>query len=192
MLDERTRIAGELHDVLGHSLTALAVQVQAASAALQVTGDRERALAHLSTAERLVRSGQEEAVAAVRTLRDGDVGVHDLAQRLIDASGLPARLTVEGTPRELSAATGMAVYRLLQEALTNTGKHAPGSAAQIVLRYERGRLSITVDNDTVAGVEAVGGEQGLRTMRERIAQVGGAVISGAVGDRWQVRAWVPA
>jgi two-component sensor histidine kinase len=192
MLDERARIAGELHDVLSHSLTALAVQVQAASAALLVAGDRDRALTHLSSAERLIRSGQEETVAAVRTLRDGAVGVHELAQRLIDASGLPARLTVEGTPRELSAATGMAVYRLLQEALTNAGKHAPGSDTQIVLRYDRDRLTITVDNETVAGVEAVTGSHGLRTMRDRITQVGGAVASGAVGDRWEVRAWVPA
>jgi signal transduction histidine kinase len=192
MLDERARIAGELHDVLGHSLTALAVRVQAASVALEVAGDAERAREHLSAAARLVRSGQEEAVAAVRTLRDGAVGVHELAQRLIDASGLPARLTVEGTPRELSASTGMAVYRLLQEALTNAGKHAPGSEAQIVLRYEHGRLRITVDNETVTGVAAVTGEHGLGTMRERITQVGGAVASGVSGDRWQVRAWVPA
>src|SRR4051812_39290639 len=114
MLAERGRIAAELHDILSHSLTALSLHVEAASAALETTADRDSALVHLAKAARLARSGQEETVAAVRTLRSGAVGVHELITSLMDSSGLTTNLTVRGKPRPLSAATGMAVYRLLQ------------------------------------------------------------------------------
>ena len=195
MLTERTRIAAELHDILGHSLTALSLQVQAAAAALDGTGDRDRALAHLTKAARLARSGQEETVAAVRTLREGAVGVHDLVGNLIDTSGLPADLSVQGKPRPLSATTGMAVYRLLQEALTNAGKHAPGSDTEVVLRYEPAALTVTVSNRLAGAGDAVGdsvgGGQGLRAMRERITQVGGTLATDTVGGLWRLEARVP-
>lgn len=191
MLAERGRIAAELHDVLGHSLTALSLQIEAAAAALETTDGRDRALAHLDRAAQLARGGQEETVAAVRTLRDGAVGVHDLARRLIDSSGLSADLTVRGAPRPLSATTGMAVYRLLQEALTNAGKHAPGADAAVVLSYGPDALTVTVDNPTATGASAIGGGQGLRVMRQRIADVGGTLATGPVGERWHIEARVP-
>ncbi|MFR9780601.1 sensor histidine kinase [Micromonospora sp. MS34] len=192
MFAERGRIATELHDILGHSLTALSLQVEAASAALETTGDTDLALARLTKAARLTRSGQEEIVAAVRTLRHGTVGVHELIKQLIDASGLPADLTVRGRPRPLSATTGMAVYRLVQEALTNAGKHAPGTEAAVTLSYEPQTLTVTVANPTVARPEAISGGQGLHVMRERIRQVGGTLVTGATGNRWQIEGRVPA
>jgi len=191
-LTERARLATELHDILGHSLTALSLQVQAASAALEETGDRDRALRHLGKAARLVRSGQEETMAAVRTLRDGAIGVHDLIGILIDDSGLPADLTVNGRPRPLPATTGMAVYRVLQEALTNAGKHAPGSDAAVTLSYEPTSVTVTVANRTGGAAGAVSGGQGLRAMRERIAGVGGVLATEVDGDTWRVEARVPA
>ncbi|WP_426509563.1 sensor histidine kinase [Dactylosporangium sp. McL0621] len=192
MLTERSRIATELHDILGHSLTALSLQVEAASAALETIGDTDLALAHLAKAARLTRSGQEETVAAVRTLRYGAVGVHDLVKQLIDTSGLAADLTVHGKPRPLSAITGMAVYRLLQEALTNAGKHAPGTKATVTLSYEPETVIVTVANATSAGSDAVSGGQGLHVMRERITQVGGTLVTGATGGLWRIEAQVPA
>ncbi|WP_203921622.1 sensor histidine kinase [Rugosimonospora africana] len=191
-LAERGRIAAELHDILGHSLSALSLQIEAASAALDTADDRERALAHLTRAARLTRSGQEETVAAVRTLRDGAVGVHDLVRNLIDASGMAVGLTVHGKPRPLSAATGMAVYRLLQEALTNASKHAPGGHAEVILSYLPDRLTVTVDNATAGGADVVSGGQGLPVMRERITRIGGTLATGAAGGRWRVEAQVPA
>jgi signal transduction histidine kinase len=201
-LTERARIAAELHDVLGHSLTALSLQVQAACAALEETSDRDRALTHLHKAARLARSGQEETMAAVRTLRDGAVGVHDLIGSLIDDSGLSTDLTVSGRPRPLPATTGMAVYRVLQEALTNAGKHAPGNDAAVTLSYEPESVTITVANLTGAaanigaatdtGTGAVSGGQGLRAMRERITAVGGVLATEVDGDTWRVQARVPA
>ncbi|MFE9689629.1 sensor histidine kinase [Micromonospora sp. NPDC005806] len=192
MLAERGRIAAELHDILGHSLTALSLHVQAASAALETIGDRDHALLQLAKAARLARSGQEETVAAVRTLRDGAVGVHELFKNLIDSSGLTADLAVHGKPRPLSPTTGMAVYRLLQEALTNAGKHAPGTDAAVTLSYEADTLTVTVHNKTVTGTDPVSGGHGLRAMRERITQVGGTLTTGAVGGHWHVEARVPA
>lgn len=191
-LTERARIAAELHDILGHSLTALSFQVEAAAAALEETDDRDRALTHLHKASRLARSGQEETMAAVRTLRDGAVGVHDLIGILIGDSGLPAGLTVNGTPRPLPATTGMAVYRVLQEALTNAGKHAPGNDATVTLSYEPKSVTVTVANKTGAAADAVSGGQGLRAMRERIAGVGGVLATEVDGDTWRVEARVPA
>jgi signal transduction histidine kinase len=193
MLTERGRIAAELHGILGHSLTALSLQIQAASAALDAgDDDRERALAHLARAASLTRSGQEETIAAVRTLRDGAVGVHDLVRNLIDSSGMAVDLTVHGKPRPLSATTGMAVYRLLQEALTNARKHAPAGHAEVTLAYQPDTLTVTVDNTTVVGTEVVSGGQGLPLMRERIARIGGTLATGSAGDRWRVEARVPA
>jgi signal transduction histidine kinase len=192
MFTERARIATELHDILGHSLTALSFQVEAASAALESTGDRDRALTHLAKAARLARSGQEETMAAVRTLRDGAVGVHDLIGNLIDASGMPADLTVNGRPRPLPATTGMAVFRLLQEALTNAGKHAPGNDTAVTLSYEPKTVTVTVANKTGAATDAVSGGQGLRAMRDRITEVGGVLATEVDGDTWRVEARVPA
>ncbi len=190
-LTERGRIAAELHDILGHSLAALSLQVQTASAALEAD-DREQALVHLAKAAQLARSGQEETVAAVGTLRDGEVGVHQLLGELVEASGLRADLTVQGRPRPLPATSGMAVYRLMQEALTNAAKHAPGTDTTVTLSYEPRALVVRIDNAT-AGVSAgVGGGHGLRAMRERVAAVGGSVNSGEAGGRWRVEARVPA
>lgn len=188
---ERQRLAAELHDILGHSLTALSLRVQAATAILETGGDGELALDNLRTASRLARAGQDEAMAAVRTLRDGAVGLHDLARNLIDGAGAPVELTVAGTPRPMSAATGMAVYRLLQEALTNAGKHAPGAPATVRLEYGPHVLTVIVDNPTVPGTVTAGGGQGLPGMRERVRQVGGTVTAGAFGDHWRVEAVVP-
>ena len=128
----------------------------------------------------------------MRTLRYGAVGVHDLVKQLIDTSGLAADLTVHGKPRPLSAITGMAVYRLLQEALTNAGKHAPGTKATVTLSYEPETVIVTVANATSAGSDAVSGGQGLHVMRERITQVGGTLVTGATGGLWRIEAQVPA
>ncbi|MFC5185731.1 sensor histidine kinase [Actinomadura harenae] len=190
-LTERGRIAAELHDILGHSLTALSLQVRTASAALEITGDRDLALAHLARAGRLAHAGQEETVAAVRTLRDGALAVESLARGLIDTSGVPATLTVEGRPRPLTASRGMAVYRMLQESLTNAGKHAPGADASILLSYTPRRLAVTVDSPDGADAGAVSGGQGLRLMRERIEGVGGELTAGPDDGVWRVRAEVP-
>jgi len=195
-LTERGRIARELHDVLGHSLTSLSLQVEAASAALETTGDVERALSHLDRAGKLVRTGQEEAAAAVRTLREGDVAVQAMVEGLVDAfhrTGRQATLTVAGAPRALPAAPGLAVYRLVQEALTNAAKHAPSTPVAVHLSFTGDALGVSVVNDACAGAATpVSGGQGLAGMRERITAVGGTLTVGRVGAGWRVQAQVAA
>lgn len=191
-LAERGRIAADLHDILGHSLTALSLQVQAAAAALDPAGDVERARTHLERAAQLARSGQEETVAAVRTLRDGTVGVDHLATGLIATSGVPAQLTVRGSARPLPASVGMATYRLLQEALANAGKHSPGSEVTVILAYDPDTVTVTVDNSTSEAGTAVSGGNGIPGMRQRVAQLGGTLAAGPVGDQWRVHAELPA
>jgi signal transduction histidine kinase len=192
-LDERTRLARELHDILGHSLTALSLQIESASAALESGDDKDRALEHLAKAAVLVRSGQEEAVAAVRTLRDGSVGVHEIIKGLVSASGLDVELTCDGPARELPATTGMVICRVVQEGLTNAGKHAPGAPVAVRLSYQPDALSVTVVNGTAVAVTSiVTGGQGLRGMRERVTAAGGTFDAGETGAGWRVEATVPA
>jgi signal transduction histidine kinase len=191
-LTERNRIAAELHDILGHSLTALSLQVEAASAALEVVGDQDQALLHLEKAARLTRSGQEEAVAVVRTLREETVDLQELTASLIDSSGMAVELTVTGTPRPLPANAAMTAYRVVQEALTNAGKHAPHAGITIVLSYGADELKVTVASGSGGSANPVGGGQGLRGMRERVAVAGGTVSAGATDDGWLVKATVPA
>ncbi|WP_198167184.1 sensor histidine kinase [Microbispora sp. ATCC PTA-5024] len=195
-LTERTRIARELHDVLAHSLTSLSLQVEAASAALETTGDQERALSHLEHAGRLVRSGQEEAVAAVRALREGDVAALAMVERLVGAfreAGGQVTLRVTGPVPTLPASHGMAVYRLVQEALTNAAKHAPGAPVDVHLSFTGDGFAVSVTNDAAADTAApVSGGNGLAGMRERITAAGGTLTAGRVGAQWRVHAWVGA
>lgn len=193
-LAERGRVARELHDVLGHSLSALSLQLEAADAALELTGDGDQARRHLARARALARSGQEEAVAAVRTLREGDVAVHEMTAGLVEAFRQDTRSRVEwtvtGTPRPLPAEPALAVYRTVQEALTNAGKHAPGADVRVTLDFGHAALAVEVTNgpSLVSVVPSVGGGYGLAAMRERVRLVGGTITSGSTGRGWRVRA----
>jgi signal transduction histidine kinase len=193
---ERGRIARELHDVLGHSLTGVSLQIESAAAALETTADADQALSHLEHAGKLVRTGQEEAVAAVRTLREGEVAVHTMIESLVGmhrASGARIRLTVTGSPRPLAGATALALYRVAQEALTNAAKHARGEAVEVGLCYTAKTLTVCVANDTGDRAhDTVSGGHGLVGMSERMSAVGGALNAGRIGTRWLVEAQVSA
>jgi signal transduction histidine kinase len=193
---ERERIARELHDVLGHSLTGVSMQIESAAAVLETTADAGQALSHLDNAGKLVRTGQQEAAAAVRTLREGDVPVQAMIEVLIGAqrtAGAAVLLTTTGTPRSVAADPALALYRVVQEALTNAAKHAPGRELQVGLRFAAQAVGVCIVNDTCDLVPgAVGGGQGLVGMRERMTAVGGTVTAGRAGTRWQVEAEVRA
>lgn len=193
---ERGRIARELHDVLGHSLTGVSLQIESAAAALEITADANQALSHLEHAGKLVRTGQEEAVAAVRTLREGEVTLHTMIESLVGmhrASGARIRLAVTGGPRPLDGATALALYRVAQEALTNAAKHAKGEAAEVALCYTAKTLTVCVANDTGDRAhDAVSGGHGLVGMSERMSAVGGTLSAGRIGTRWLVEAQVSA
>lgn len=195
-LQERGRIAREMHDVLAHSLAGLSVQLQA----VRAIAAREQAgpalLAPLDKAAALAREGLGEARAAVSTLRDpAGLGLAELPA-LVERHPGEATLRTAGDPAEVSAEAGHAVYRAVQEALTNVARHAPGARATVHLTWSDRELEARVsDSGRMPGRTAVAGAGtglGLSGMAERLVTVGGRVEAGPDGAGWTVRITVPA
>src|SRR3954447_25942552 len=136
---ERQRLARELHDVLAHTLSGLAVQLEGARLLAERTGADPRLADQVANAQRLARDGMTSAKRAVATLRGGQLPVPPQLPALVDKtrlSGLPVTFAVTGRPRPLPGESGLAVYRAVQEALTNTAKYAGrGATATVILGW---------------------------------------------------------
>jgi signal transduction histidine kinase len=194
---ERGRIASELHDVLAHSLSGAAIQLQGA----RKLAEREHAQPPLSDAieraSELVKAGLANARQAVGTLR-GDA-LPTLAQlpALVDSykddMNLDVTLRIEGEARTLPADPSLALYRGAQEALTNVARYAPSACTTVTVRYERDRTTLAVDNGASATGprEGMGGGHGLEGLRERIEHAGGTISAGATPEGWRVEIEVP-
>jgi signal transduction histidine kinase len=192
--EERARIARELHDVVAHSVSVMVVQ--AGAARTQVSRDDEAAAGAL----RAVEAGGREALAELRNLlgalsegrQPGLAQLGELVERM-RGTGLPVEVTTEGTPRPLTPDADLAAYRVVQEALTNTLKHAAGAPAQVVLRYRERELQIdVVDAGGVPAAGTGGSGQGLRGIRDRLTALGGEVEAAAQpGGGFAVRARLP-
>ncbi len=199
-LDERTRIAREIHDVLAHALGGLTVQLEAAELLLSERGDVDGALDRIRGCRRTAREGLEEARRAVAALRSDAPPLPESLGALLGAhrdQGARGELTVEGEPRDLTPEVALALMRTVQEALTNARRHAPGSVVHVRLSYEAASTSVTVKNDAASRAPAIVGEggsggYGLAGMRERLELVGGGLAAGPTPDGWTVRAEVPA
>jgi signal transduction histidine kinase len=187
----RTHLARELHDVLAHTLAALAVQLEAAEAVLDAR-DEDKLRELLRRSRRLVSDGIDETAEAVRALRDEPV---EIAQRLAElVDGDVATLVIEGTPRPLPARAGFALYRAAQEALTNVRKHAPGATTEVSLAFAEGVTVLRVVNGASPAppTHAPGSRLGLQGMRERLELAGGSLDADASGPGFVVQATVPA
>ncbi len=195
-LRERGRIAREMHDVLAHSLAGLSVQLQAVRAVAAREHAPQSVLEPLDKAASLAKDGLAEARGAVSALRDPvGLGLAELPALVARHPG-DANLHTVGTPGEVSAEAGHAIYRAVQESLTNAARYAPGAAADVTLTWSADTLQASVtdsgrapDRDPVAGA---GTGLGLAGMAERVEQAGGTLHAGPDGPGWRVLASVPA
>src|SRR3954466_4962988 len=166
--EERARIARELHDVVAHGLSGMAVQADAADAAL----DHDPALAReplrtiratsteaMSEMRRLLGVLRADGVAADLDPQPGLVQLPALVERVC-ASGVPVTVEVRGEPRSMPASVDLSAYRIVQEALTNVGKHATGSAADVCLTWLPDALSLTVRDHGGAHANGNGARSG--------------------------------
>src|SRR5262245_38517445 len=183
--EERARVARELHDVLAHSLGVVVVQAEAAEEALDRRPDV--AAESLRSIQRTGREALVEVRRLVGVLREDDAArepprgaaaVPELVRR-VSATGLPVELHVHGSVEGLPTAPDLAVYRIVQEALTNVLKHADASRACVVIARGLDEVSIDVTDDGGgSGAPTDGGGNGLRGMRERVAALGGTFSAG--------------
>jgi len=203
-LQERTRLAREIHDVLAHSLGALGLHIQVIRAVLTDQHDPDRAVELLDKAHRMATDGLNETRRAVHALRGETL---PLPQSLAELSAdherrheTPVRFEVTGAPRRLSHDAGLAITRTAQEALVNTAKHAPRQPVEIHLDYSDASTSLTVSNRLGDGQDHDGSQPelatvnsgyGLAGMRERLLLLDGSLSAGPSGGDWVVRAKVP-
>jgi signal transduction histidine kinase len=190
--EERARIARELHDVIGHSISVMGVQAGAVRRLLAPEQAREREA--LLAVERVGRDAVEEMHRLLGFLRSNGErvtpGTPLTLQRVDDLvaemrrAGLDVDLHVDGQLDDLSAGRALAAYRILQEALTNVLRHAPGARVSASLRRTPAELHIEVVDDGGSGpsTRAEGGGQGLVGMRERAALYGGTLDAGPRAD----------
>ncbi|GAA3437854.1 sensor histidine kinase [Kutzneria kofuensis] len=197
-LDERTRIAQEIQDVLAHSLGALSVQLKLAEALIEGR-DRPGALRTLHRSDRLVDEGLREARNAVAALRAGYPSLPEALAQLVqehqnEHSGT-VDLRTEGELRATSPAATVSLVRTAREALTNAAKHAPSAPVTMTLAYDRDKVRLDVVNavrtDDQPPDERSPG-YGLAGMRERLALFGGTLVAGHhdEGTSWRVTAEV--
>jgi signal transduction histidine kinase len=190
--EERLRIARELHDVLAHTMSVVAVQ--AGTGRLVGTNHPGEAIKALTAVEETARSAMNEMRQILTVLRaDGDTGasvtptpgLDDLAALVaqVAEAGVAVDVRVEGKPRPVPTGVGLAAYRIAQEALTNVIKHAGPAHASVVVRYTDHDVTVEVRDDghATAATPSTGGH-GLVGMRERAAVHGGELLAGPAPD----------
>ena len=211
--EERLRVARDVHDLVGHGLSAIAVQSSTARLALDA-GKIETARTALAAVESSSRAALGEMRQLLGVLRAGDAGEHGRLPGLGDLPGLAGSMNRQGVMVALRVdeadaipgAVALAAYRVVQEALTNVVKHAGGSQVTVEVGASDGAVLVTVEDYAVqaaAQAEAghpPGGPQGGRAggaglvgMRERVAAFGGELSAGPASDHpgWRVRACIP-
>jgi signal transduction histidine kinase len=189
---ERARIARELHDVVAHHLSMISVQAETGRLTTNgLTADGERrfreigdtARTALTEMRRLLGVLREDVDPVASATRAPQPGIADLETLVADSrerGGVPASLVVRGTPVQVDDGTQLTAYRVVQEALTNVRRHAPGATVRVEVGYATDGLRVrVVDAGPGASGDVLAAGHGLLGLRERVAMVGGAL---RVGD----------
>jgi signal transduction histidine kinase len=215
--DERLRIARDLHDVVAHHVSVIAVQAEAAQEVM--TSQPDRASAAMASAADTARTALGELRRMLGVLRSDqslapqpDLDTVDELVESVRHAGLPVSVRTTGEPRPVAASVGLTVYRVVQEALTNVLKHAGTCRAEVRLEFGDDELLVTVVDDGTGSPASPpsaagngrgggrsgghggggGGGHGLVGMRERVAAVGGRFAAGpAPGGGFEVSARLP-
>lgn len=206
-LEESTRIAREIHDVLAHALAGLTIQLEATLSLVEHGADRDEVLTRVQRAHELAREGLRETRLAVGALRGDTVATPAALEALVadfrSVSEARVQLTIDGDRDRLSGPAGQAVLRVVQEALTNVSKHAPGAEVSVAVHagaQSGDEIVVEVADRSPApaavrghsALAGTGGGYGLEGMRERARALGGTVDAGPAGSGWRVELRLPA
>ncbi|WP_116210804.1 sensor histidine kinase [Streptomyces olivoreticuli] len=205
LLEERNRIARELHDVVAHHMSVISIQAQVAPHLVEnpseelkenlagIRGNAVEALTELRRVLGVLRS--EDALAdGVRHTPQPTLDRLDELVANVRAAGLTVATETIGTPRTLSPGVELSAFRIVQEALSNAMRHAPGAAVRVEIGYRGTGLTVRVTNSAPGGAAppSPGAGQGLLGMRERTAMLGGELATGATPDGgYEVTALLP-
>ena len=201
LLDERARIAREIHDVLAHSLGALGIQIQAARSVLHKDADQASDL--LAAAQQMAAEGLVETRRAVHALRADTLPLDEELALVTDTHAqryhVPVSFDAGGVPAALPPDATLALLRIAQEALVNAAKHAAGQPVAVRLDYGDADVRLTVRNDLApgadtrqpAGMSTVNGGYGLTGMHERLRLLNGTLEAGRRDGQWIVTAELP-
>jgi signal transduction histidine kinase len=198
---ERARLAREMHDVLAHSLSALALHLESTRLLAVSQGAEEEVTRAIEQAHQIAAGGLEEARRAIAAARGDELPGPDRIGALADAfamqSGLPVAVAVSGEPRVLPPDARLAVYRTAQEALTNIRRHASADHVEIELSYLPRSTVLVVEDRAPAGVRppppaVTASGYGLTGMRERAELLGGELVAEPTGAGFRVELRLPA
>jgi signal transduction histidine kinase len=198
--EERARIARELHDIVGHSVSVMTVQASAVRRLLREDQKRERdALQIVEEQGRAALSEMRRLVGVLRRPEEAPALVPqpslEYVGKLVEQTreaGLPTDLRLEGEPAELPQGIDLTAYRFVQEGLTNALKHANAKRAEVVVRYDNGSVELVVRDDGTGDGTGGGSGHGLVGIRERVAVYGGELTAGPRPEGgYELRARLP-
>ncbi|CAM3964164.1 MULTISPECIES: sensor histidine kinase [Tsukamurella] len=196
---DRATIAGEVHDVVAHSLAVVLLNVTAARRSLEADDDRDEAVDALRDAETQGRTAMNDIRRTIELLRTegsdaAQPGIADIPELVAsyERAGLPVELDLLAPADPLPASSGLAAFRVVQESLANAVKHAPGARVDVAVAPEPGRgVSIRVSCPVPDGARRSPGGSGLAGMRARVESAGGTLEAGPVHGIWLVAATFP-
>ncbi|WP_228924146.1 sensor histidine kinase [Streptomyces sp. DH7] len=205
LLEERGRIARELHDVVAHHMSVISIQAQVAPHLVEhpteelrenLTGIRENALEALAELRRVLGVLRSEDAPAQSTRHAPQPGLDRLDELVatVRSAGLAVTVSTTGAPRPLSPGVELSAYRIVQEALSNVMRHAPGASAGVAIGHRPSGVTVRVVNSPPdrPATPSPGVRHGLLGMRERTAMLGGELATGPTPDGgWEVTALLP-